>query len=130
MFNKSIVVGHLGNDPEMVYAASGMAICSLSVATSYVYKKEKKTEWHRIKAFNKLAEICGEYLKKGSLVVIEGRSQQQKYTDKEGITRYSHEIIADQMKILSSPKADNGAQAPKTTEEKLDSMKPKDDIPF
>lgn len=110
--NKVILVGHLGKDPEMRYAASGLAIANFSLATSENRKdkegnKETKTEWHRIVAFGKLAEICGEYLNKGKQIYIEGRIQTNKWEDKEGNTRYTTEIIANTMQMLGS-KGDNG----------------------
>lgn len=110
--NKVILVGHLGKDPEMRYAASGLAIANFSLATSENRKdkegnKETKTEWHRIVAFGKLAEICGEYLNKGKQIYIEGRIQTNKWEDKEGNTRYTTEIIASTMQMLGS-KGDNG----------------------
>lgn len=109
--NKVILVGHLGKDPEMRYAASGLAIANFSLATSENRKdkegnKETKTEWHRIVAFGKLAEICGEYLNKGKQIYIEGRIQTNKWEDKEGNTRYTTEIIASTMQMLGS-KGDN-----------------------
>lgn len=104
--NKAIIVGHLGNDPETRYSQNGDAITSISVATSEQWKdkstgeKQERTEWHRITFFGKLAEIAGEYLRKGSQVYIEGRIQTDKYTDKDGIERYTTKIIANEMQML------------------------------
>lgn len=103
--NKVILVGNLGNDPEVRYAQSGAAITTLSVATSESWKdkdgqQQERTEWHRVKAFGRLAEIMGEYLKKGRQVYIEGSLRTEKYTDKNGVEKYSTDIIADQMQML------------------------------
>lgn len=105
MINKAIIVGNLGKDPEVSYAASGTAICKFTVATSEKWKDkntgdmQEKTEWHRVTCFGRLAEVCGEYLTKGRQVYIEGRIQTSKY-EKDGSTRYSTEIIASTMKML------------------------------
>ena len=105
--NKAIIVGNLGKDPEMRYMPSGDAICNFSVATTDSWKdkngeKQEKTEWHRISMFGKLAEIAGEYLKKGSQVYLEGRLQTRKWQDKDGHERYTTEIVADRMQMLGS----------------------------
>ena len=106
--NKVIIVGNLGNDPEVRYAQSGAAIANISVATSDSWKdkttgeKQERTEWHRIVMFNRLGEIAGEYLKKGSKVYIEGKLQTRKWQDQSGQDRYSTEIVADQMQMLDS----------------------------
>ena len=92
--NKAIIVGNLGRDPESRYSANGNAFASISIATSERWKdkntgeQQEKTEWHRVKLFGKLAELAGEYLKKGSQVYIEGRLQTTKYQDKEGVDRW------------------------------------------
>ena len=98
--NKAIIVGNVGKDPEMRYLANGDAVTSFSVATTWKGKGEEQTEWHRVVFFGKLAEIAGQYLKKGSQVYIEGRLQTSKYTGKDGIERYSTDIIASQMQML------------------------------
>jgi single-strand DNA-binding protein len=106
--NKVILVGNMGKDPEMKYTASGAAICNITVATSESWKdkqtgeKQEKTEWHRIVAFQRLAEIMGEYLRKGSQVYIEGKLQTRKWQDQNGNDRYSTEIVASQMQMLGS----------------------------
>ncbi len=111
--NKVILVGTLGAGPEVRYAASGTAICSLSVATNEEWKdkqtgeKQSRTEWHRVKIFGKLAEIAGEYLKKGRQVYIEGSLRTEKYTDKAGVEKYSTDIIASEMQMLGG----NGEQS-------------------
>jgi single-strand DNA-binding protein len=103
--NKAIIIGNLGKDPEMRYMPSGDAICNFSLATTDSWKdkngeKQEKTEWHRISMFGKLAEIAGEYLKKGSQVYVEGRIQTRKWTNKEGQDQYTTEIVADKMQML------------------------------
>lgn len=112
--NKVIIIGRAGKDPELRYATSGDAICNLTVATSESWKdkstgeKRESTEWHKVSMFGKLAEIAGQYLKKGSLVYIEGSLRTRKWTDKDGVERYTTEIRADQMKMLGS-KQDGGS---------------------
>jgi single-strand DNA-binding protein len=104
--NKAIIVGNLGRDPEIRYSANGNAFASISIATSERWKdkntgeQQEKTEWHRVKLFGRLAELAGEYLKKGSQVYIEGRLQTTKYQDKEGIDRWSTDIVARDMTFL------------------------------
>jgi single-strand DNA-binding protein len=105
--NKVILVGNLGRDPEVRYSPEGSAICNLSLATTSQWKdkasgeKREETEWHRVVMYNRLAEIAGEYLKKGRSVYIEGRLKTRKWQDKDtGADRYSTEIVADQMQML------------------------------
>jgi single-strand DNA-binding protein len=104
--NKVIIVGNLGADPEMRHTGSGTAICSFNLATSESWtdkqsgEKQERTEWHRVKIFGRLAEIAGEYLKKGRQVYIEGSLRTDKYTDKQGVERYSTDIIASEMQML------------------------------
>ena len=103
--NKVILVGNLGNDPEMKYTQSGMAVCSLSLATSSVRKDRdgnqvERTEWHRVKLFGKLGEIAGEYLKKGRQVYIEGSIRYDKFTGQDGVEKYFTDIVADEMQML------------------------------
>lgn len=106
--NKVIIVGNLGRDPENRYLPSGEQVTSIAVATTDRWRdkasgeQKEQTEWHRISFFGKLAEIAGQYLKKGSQVYIEGRLRTRKYTDKEGVDRYATEIIADTMQMLGS----------------------------
>lgn len=114
--NKVIIVGNMGRDPEVKYLPSGDAVANIAVATSYK-KKDKNTgeqteitEWHRISFFGKLAEIVGQYLKKGSSVYVEGRLQTRKYTDKDGVEKYATEIVAESMQMLGG-KQDGGGQA-------------------
>ncbi len=106
--NKVILIGNLGKDPEVRYMPSGSAICNITVATTRNWKnkesgdKMEETEWHRVSFFDRQAEIAGEYLKKGSPVYIEGRLKTRKWTDKEGVERYTTEIISDVMQLLGS----------------------------
>lgn len=102
--NKVILVGNLGNDPDVKYTQGGMAITTLSLATTSVRKdrdgnQQEKTEWHRVKLFGKLGEIAGEYLKKGRQVYIEGRLEYGSY-DKDGVKHYTTDIVADEMQML------------------------------
>lgn len=104
--NKVIIVGNLGRDPEVRYTPSGTAVANFSVATSDEWKdkstgeKKERTEWHRIVAWDKLGEICGKYLSKGRQVYVEGRLQTRSYDDKDGVKRYSTEIIAQDVQFL------------------------------
>lgn len=104
--NKAIIVGNLGRDPETRYLPDGGAVTNVSIATTDSWKdkstgeKKEQTEWHRVAFFGKLAEIAGEYLKKGSQVYIEGRIRTRKWQDKDGQDRYTTEIIADTMQML------------------------------
>ncbi|OQY04164.1 MAG: single-stranded DNA-binding protein [Desulfobacteraceae bacterium 4572_123] len=108
MINKAILVGRLGRDPEIRYTASGMAVANFTIATSEKWKDktsgemQERTEWHRIVAWGKLGEICGEYLAKGRQVYIEGRIQTRQWEDKDGNKRYTTEIVANEMKMLGS----------------------------
>jgi len=115
--NKAIIVGHLGRDPEIRYAASGAAVANVNVATTDSWKDKQtgenteKTEWHRVVFFGRLAEIAGEYLKKGSQVYIEGRLQTRKWQDQGGQDRYTTEIVANDMQMLGGRGAGGGAPA-------------------
>ena len=106
--NKVIIVGNLGRDPEVRYNPNGVAWCTISIATSRNWKdknsgeKVEETEWHRVVFNDKLAEIAGEYLKKGRSVYVEGRLKTRKWTDKDGAEKYSTEIIANEMQMLGS----------------------------
>ena len=106
--NKVILVGNLGKDPEMKYTASGAAIANITIATSESWndkqtgEKQEKTEWHRVVFFRRLAEIAGEYLRKGSQVYIEGKLQTRKWQDQNGQDRYTTEIVANEMQMLGS----------------------------
>lgn len=116
--NKVIIVGNLGRDPETRYMPSGDALTNIAVATTDKWKdkatgeQKEATEWHRIAFFGKLAEIAGQYLKKGSQVYIEGKLRTRKYTDKDGVEKYSTEIVADSMQMLGSRQGMGGGAAP------------------
>tara|TARA_B110001454_G_scaffold151541_1_gene140932 strand:+ start:6833 stop:7270 length:438 start_codon:yes stop_codon:yes gene_type:complete len=139
--NKVILVGNLGQDPEVKFTAGGAAVTTLSIATSESWKdkesgtEQEKTEWHRVVLWRRLAEIAGEYLKKGSKVYIEGQLQTRKW-EQEGQTRYTTEVIARDMQFLDSRgNMDNSNSPPdisSTSEDSVDSEQEikDDDIPF
>jgi single-strand DNA-binding protein len=111
--NKVILIGNLGRDPETRYTTGGDAVTNLRIATTETWKdkageKQEKTEWHTVVLFGRQAEIAGEYLKKGRPVYIEGRLQTRKYTDKEGVEKYSTEIVGDRMQLLGSREGGGG----------------------
>lgn len=144
--NRVILVGNLGNDPEVKYTQGGMAITTLSLATTSVRKdrdgnQQEKTEWHRVKLFGKLGEIAGEYLKKGRQVYIEGRLEYGSY-DKDGVKHYTTEIVADEMQMIGGGDGQRGGGAggssggapqrqrpPRATDQASDTEFD-DDIPF
>ena len=145
--NKVILIGNLGNDPEVRYTAGGAAVANISLATTDSWRdkntgeQQERTEWHRVVFFGRLAEIVGEYLKKGSQVYVEGRLQTRKWQDKDGNDRYTTEIVANEMQMLggrgggaerdtsrSAPASESRGReepAPRTDSEFVD-----DDIPF
>ena len=111
--NKVILVGNLGNDPDVKYTQGGMAITKVSLATSSVRKdkdgnQQEKTEWHRVKLFGKLGEIAGEYLKKGRSVYIEGSIRYDKFTGQDGVEKYFTDIVADEMQMLGGGEGQRG----------------------
>jgi single-strand DNA-binding protein len=133
--NKAILIGHLGKDPESRFMSDGSPVCNFSLATSESWKdkatgeKKEATEWHRISVFGKLAEICGEYLKKGALVYIEGKITTRKWKDKEGVDRYTTEIRADKMTMLGGKQEETPpAAAPQQGGNRFSDMQ--DDVPF
>jgi single-strand DNA-binding protein len=145
--NKAILIGNLGNDPDIRYTASGAAVANISLATAESWKdketgeKQERTEWHRVVFFGRLAEIVGEYLHKGSQIYVEGRLQTRKWQDKEGKDRYTTEIVANEMQMLGSRSggATNFEQSPPPAKEEVTAPAtsggpPKDDfdddIPF
>jgi len=146
--NKVIIIGNLGNDPEMRATNTGSQVATISVATSETWKdkqtgqKQEQTEWHRIVAFNRLAEIIGQYLSKGSKVYIEGRLQTRKWIDDNKVERYTTEIIANNMQMLDSASGGNQnnqrqAQPARQQQQNQATQKPADefenfddDIPF
>jgi single-strand DNA-binding protein len=119
--NKVILIGNLGRDPEVRYMPSGDAMVNISLATTDNWRdksgeKQEKTEWHRVVMFGKVAEIAGEYLKKGSQAYFEGRLQTRKWTDKEGQERYTTEIVADRMQMLGSRSGGSARAMPEENE--------------
>lgn len=146
MLNKVMLIGRLGQDPELKYSHEGTAVCKFSVATAESYtdregQRQEKTEWHRITAFQKLAETCANYLHKGSLVYVEGSLTTNKWTDKEGQTRYMTEVRASRIQFLDRKEqggqANNhtGGPAKKAQEDDLGPAFPSeasgmDDVPF
>ncbi len=144
--NKVILVGNLGQDPEVKYMPSGQAVCNISIATTDSWndkstgEKQERTEWHRVVFFRKLAEIVGEYLRKGSQVYVEGRLQTRKWQDQSGADRYTTEIVANDMQMLGGRGGGSGASAPPAEQEFGSSASNKpvastaeefdDDIPF
>lgn len=141
MLNKVILIGRLGRDPEVRYMPNGEAICNFSVATSESWKdsngqKQERSEWHNVTMYRKLAEIAGQYLKKGSQVYLEGKIQSRKYQGKDGVERTAYDIIVNEMKMLGGGNGEQQAQAetptpprrqaaPATPVEDID-----DDVPF
>lgn len=124
--NKVIIIGNLGNDPDVKYMPNGTCVASLSVATSEKWKdkntgqEQTKTEWHRIKIFGKLGEITGQYLKKGSKAYFEGSLRTNKWTDKDSIERYTTEIIANQMQMLDGKNSTGEQEHSSTTGTQVD----------
>jgi len=116
--NKVILIGNLGRDPEVRYSPEGAAICNISLATTAVWRdrasgeRREETEWRRVVFFNRLAEIAGEYLRKGRAVYVEGRLRTRKWQDQNGQDRYTTEIVADQMQMLGGRDADASMSAP------------------
>lgn len=140
MINKVILVGNLGRDPEVRYTADGRAVANFSIATSERWKDrnsgemQERTEWHRIVAFGRLGEICGEYLTKGRQVYIEGRLQTTSW-EKDGVTRYTTEVVASEMKMLgtrdaSGPYRPTGENAVRKGPQQPMHSDEDDDIPF
>ena len=134
--NKVILVGRLGRDPEVRYTPSGTAVANFSIATSEQWtnkdgEKQERTEWHKIVAWKRLGEICGEYLHKGSQIYIEGRLQTRDWEDRDGNKRYTTEVIAQNMQMLGSANKEGRAE---TTDERFPVEEPitvpEDDIPF
>lgn len=133
--NKVIIVGNLGRDPETKYLPSGDALTSITVATTDTWKdkatgeKKEQTEWHRISFFGKLAEIAGQYLKKGSQVYIEGSLRTRKYTDKDGVEKYATDIKADTMQMLGSRQGgDSGGASSPPPQRSAGTSKPADEF--
>lgn len=135
--NKVILVGRVGQEPELKYTARGDAAVNLSVATSESWKdkstgdKKEETEWHRVSIFGKPAEIAAQYIRKGSLVYIEGRIKSKKYTDKQGIERTAFEVMCSQFQMIGKAPEGNVPQSnsPKQQSKQMDDIE-QDDIPF
>lgn len=144
--NKVLLVGNLGQDPEVKYMPNGNAVANITVATSESWKdqqgqQQERTEWHRVVMFKRLAEVAGEYLRKGSQVYLEGKLQTRKWQDQQGQDRYTTEIIADQMQMLGG-KSDSGQQPAQRQQSQQPAKRPQqqgqqqpkvdfdDDIPF
>ncbi|MGD0022413.1 MAG: single-stranded DNA-binding protein [Smithellaceae bacterium] len=137
MVNKAMLIGRLGKDPEVRYTPDGTMVTNFNLATDEQWKdkngeKVQKTEWHRIVTFGKLAEICGNYLVKGKLIFVEGRIQTRSWEDKDGVKRFTTEIIASNMQMLDSKaqsKADDSSlETPSVTSNNAGT--PTDDVPF
>ena len=133
-FNRVILIGNLGSDPEMRYTASGTAVAKFSLATSRKFtgkdgQKQEKTEWHRIVAWGKLAEICGQYLAKGKQVMIEGRIEYGSY-EKDGVKHYTTDIVAENMTMLGTPGGRGQDREPEPPFGPPPGGMPEDDIPF
>ena len=146
MLNKVFLIGRLTRDPELRFMPNGEAVCNFGLATSEKWKNKngeptEKTEFHNITLYRRMAEVAGQYLKKGSLVYIEGRIQSRKYTDKNGVERTAYEIIGSEMKMLvgkaegssestntAEPPAPPRRQAPTTPAQPVDDID--DDVPF
>ena len=135
--NKVILVGNLGQDPEVRYSADGKAIANFTIATSESWKdkntgqKKEKTEWHRVVVFGKLAEIVGEYLQKGRQVYVEGKLQTRKWTDKGGADKYTTEVVIDGFNgtlVMLGNKSESGGQGYQKQDNY--SQEPEGDIPF
>lgn len=138
--NKVILLGRLGQDPELKYTPSGAAVANFSVATNEVWKdgdgnKKERTDWHRVVLWRKQAELAGEYLKKGSRVYIEGKLQTRSWDDKDGNKRYMTEVVGDTMtfvdtKVEGSVPETPASPAPQAAEGEPPAMSDEDDLPF
>ncbi len=135
--NKVILIGNLGKDPEVRYTQSGTAVTNFTMATSRSFKKDgekvDETEWHRVVAFGRTAEVCGEYLNKGKQVYVEGRIQTREWEDKEGNRRWTTEIIIERMQMLGTRAERAVEQPPPITEDPFDKTPDDvrdDDVPF
>ena len=142
--NRATIIGNVGRDPELRYSAAGAAVCNIAIATSRQWKskdsgeKAEETEWHRVVFYDRLAEIAGEYLKKGRSVYVEGRLKTRKWTDKEGVERYTTEIVAENMQMLggrddgerTAPPAQRQAPKPAARSSADAFADMPDDVPF
>ena len=135
MYSKTTIIGRLGSDPELRYTQAGKSVCNVNVATTDYYNGEEQTEWHKIVAWDKTAELIGKHLHKGSLALFEGKNQTRKWEDKDGNTRYTTEILVFLVKFLDpKPKSDyKGGGNAKHTDPGLDqglSQEDESDYPF
>ena len=145
MLNQVQLIGRLGRDPEVRYMPNGEAVCNFSIATSENWKdangqKQERTEWHNITLYRRLAEVAGQYLRKGSQVYIEGKIQSRKYMGKDGIERTAYEIIGSEMKMLGDtsggaqqqtpPPAQNQTPPPQRQAQAKQPVQPVNDVPF
>ena len=137
--NRVIIVGNLGRDPEMRYLPSGQAVANLAIATTDKFKNKQgemveQTEWHRVSFFDKTAEVCGQFLKKGSQVYVEGSIRTRKYTDKEGVEKFATEIRGDRMQMLGGKpeggKQEGGNRQPAKPAGGFDDMDDDGSVPF
>jgi single-strand DNA-binding protein len=132
--NKVILIGNLGKDPELRYTSSGVAVASFTLATNEAWKDQdgtmqERTQWHNIVAWRKLAEICGEYLKKGGKIYVEGKLQYRSYDDKNGVKRYVTEIVLDEMLMLDRKDSTQGSTDAASPREEAP-PEPAGDLPF
>ena len=125
--NKCIIIGNLGKDPEIRYAASGTAVANISVATTYKHGDNEHCEWHRVVCFGKVAEICERFLKKGSQAYFEGRIQTRKWQDQQGNDRYSTEIVAHDMQMLGSRNGPEGSHSQAQSSQRPQQREMRDD---
>ena len=131
MYNRVILIGRLGKDPEAVPTQGGTSLCRFSLATDRKYKGESQTQWHSCTAFGKLAEICVQYLKKGSLIAVEGRIEYRQWEDQQGQTRYATNILLDQMKMLGGRDESHASPSQHAADPQQDSLDGlKSDPPF
>jgi len=139
--NKVILLGRLGADPELRYTPGGAAVATISVATNMVWKdkdgnQQDKTEWHRVVAWRRTAEFLGEYVKKGALIYVEGRLETRNWEDKDGVKRYTTEVIADSIETVGGRKDDRGAadmpaqDSQQSSGDDKEVPPPEDDLPF
>jgi single-strand DNA-binding protein len=133
--NKVTLIGNLGKDPELRYTSSGVAVATFTLATNESWKDpegnvQERTQWHNLVAWRKLAEICGEYLKKGSKVYLEGRLQYRTYDDKNGVKRYVTEIVLDEMLMLDSKGGMASGESQGAAPSEQPAAEKADDLPF
>ena len=134
--NKAMIIGNLGKDPELRYTQGGTAVCNMTLATNESWtdknnQKQERTEWHRVVVWGRQAENCEKYLAKGRQAYVEGRIQTREWTDKNGVTKYTTEIVAERVQFLSSGNGGSNESSGYTApEENFDQSFNDDDIPF